>query len=184
MKKAFYMLATIVIMMTMITTLHSFNDDYEWETRFHWNNKVWRVEQVGDDSKDSGDLSTYVSSSTQQKSLAHAMYTYASFNSDYVNLQIEGTWSLRAKLTADWATDEDPYEGDGDIVGKQGGMGENGKQSDTNWFADYDPLDTIEFIDSRAEAEAEVTVLDGTKYKSVSYSHFIPINIEWEELKP
>lgn len=184
MKKAFSMLAMIVIMMTMVTTLRSNNDDYEWETRYHWNNKVWRVQQVGDDTKDSGDLSTSVYGSTQQNSYSHGMYASASFNADYVNPKVTGTWYLRAHLNVEWATDEEPFEEDGDIVGKTEGTSKSGKQGDVDWFANHDPLDTIEIIDSYAEAK--VTLVKGAKYRSVAYSHFTPININinWVEQKP
>ena len=182
MKKVFYILTVIVMLMTMIATSRSYNADDAEETRFHWRTKVWKVSQVGNDSKDSGDLSTSVYNSTQQNRYSHGMYASASFSADYVNPKVTGTWYLRGYLNAEWATDEQPYEEDGKIEGKTGGMSESGSQGDVDWFSKRDPLDTIKRTDSYAEAK--VTLVNGAKYRSVAYSYFTPISITWEEVEP
>ena len=186
MKKAFYMSTIIVIMITMITSLRSdpnlSNEDHEWETRFVKKNKVWRVEQVGSDSEDSGDLSTTCSNMTQQSSLIHSMNASARYSSDYVNPNVKGTWFLRAKLQAEWATDEEPFEDEGEIEGKKGGMRKDENQYDSDFFASRDPVDTISLTDSYARADVRVK---GKLYMSKAYSHFATNenNIEYIDLR-
>ena len=185
MKRAFSMLGIIFIMMTMITTLRSDNDTYnegdKWDKRYvNKKGEVWKVKQYGSDSEDNDKLTTSASSyAAQTKVYTHYLSVRASYQSKYKNPKVEGTWYLRAELLHDWATDEEPYEDEGRIFGRKDGMSESGSQSDKDWWTVKDPMATITDCDSYAEAK--VTLPDGTKHRSVSYSYFTPRfeDIEW-----
>ncbi len=159
------------------------NEEYALETRWHWNMKVWRVQQSVADYDHVRHMDTSVYGATQQKSMAHGMNTTAKFESRYEYSKVKGTWYLRARLSADWATDEEPYEKNGKINGKKGGMKKEGKQSDTDWFADYDPLHTITLVDSYARARIFLPVRK-VWYRTSSYSHFTTTDITYVSKKP
>lgn len=177
MKKVFCILAMLVFMTTVMLQLYSdndvYNEDEEVETRYY--NKMgetWKVKQRGRDSEDNGNLSTSVSTYTAQtKAWTHAMSAYAYYNSSYTDPKFEGQWYLRAQLNHSWATDEEPFEDSGKIYGKKYGMNKSGSQSDIDYFAWHDPLDTITDCDSFAEATIYHPSQD-KNYRSVAYSYF------------
>lgn len=136
MRKSFLTLAIVAILMTMITTLRSDNDTYNEDrsrkTYYYWNNKVWKVKQTCTDSEDN--LYTYAYAAAMQYPEGHNLYASVSFTSGYTDPKIKGTWYLRAELHHPWATDEEPFEDNGEIKGKQDGMYKHGKQADKDWF--------------------------------------------------
>ena len=140
------------------------------------------MKQRGKDSEDNSKLQTSVSTLAAQSTyITHALYASAFFESSYVNPKVTGTWYLRAQLNHDWATDEEPYEDEGDIEGKQGGMDDWGWQTDKDHWTSKDPMETIKKCDSYAEAKVTLPV-GNVKHRSVSYSYFTPrpADIVWE----
>lgn len=189
MKKVFCMLAILVFLTTTVLQLRSDNDVYNEngnpKTVYFWDNEVWQVDQYGSDSEsgDDGTLHTSASVSAAQLSVRHILSAYASFSSSYTDPAYEGTWYMRAKLNHDWATDEEPFENNGKIVGKEDGMSDSGSQIDTGWFGEHDPTHT--YRDCDAYAEAKITDPDdGTEYRSVAYAPSSTTDIEWVEQKP
>ena len=175
--------------MTIQSDTRSDNNDYnedeqieEWYYDYPPNGepiRIWKVKQHGSDSEDNGKLKTSVSIKAAQTSWTHALYAYAWFESRYHYSGIEGSWYLRAKLDHDWATDEDPFEDNGKIIGKAGGMDESGSQSDIDHFANYDPFATKSDCDAYARAKVHHPSKN-KDFRSVSYAHFTPSKIEWE----
>lgn len=177
-------LAILVIFMTIQSDTRSDNDIYNEDKRVeirYYNNDdgTWKIKQHGADSEDNGKLETYVGIMAADTKVSHSLWAYAGFYSKYVYPRIQGSWYLRAQLHHDWATDEEPYEDRGRIRGIQGGMGEYGQQSDIDYWADHDPFNTKEDCDTFAEATV-YHPSKGKNYRSVSYSHFTPIKIEWK----
>lgn len=132
------------------------------------------MKQWGEDSEDNSKLETLATTFAAQSTyITHALSAYASFESSYVNPKVIGTWYLRAQLHHDWATDEEPYEDEGEIKGKHGGMRDSGSQSDVDYWTSKDPMKTIRKCDSYAEAKVTLPV-GNVKHRSVSYSYFTP----------
>ncbi len=199
MLKHFLCILTILaFFMTIPSGTRSDNDVYneeKVETRYyHYDYAdelppygLWMVMQNCYDSEDDEKLNTSVSITAAQTDYTHSLYAYASYRQEYADPKIEGTWYLRAQLHHDWATDEEPFEDRGEIRGKEGIMGgqngtsESGSQSDIDYFANHDPMQTKEKCDAYAEAKVHNPFKDAD-YRSVSYAHFTPrpINVEWE----
>ncbi len=100
-----------------------------------------------------GALLTHVRVTAAQLDWAHELVAYASFSSGYEYSNVKGTWHLIAQLEHSWATDEEPYDKEGKIVGKKGGMSEHGSQKDRDWLTTYDPSITIWDCDAFAKAK-------------------------------
>lgn len=185
MRKQLVCLLTILLFfITIQSDICSDNDIYnehkQKETRFWDNYRTWKVKQEGEDSEDNSKLKTYVSNLTAQSTyITHALHAYASFKSSYHNPKVKGTWYLRAQLNHDWATDEEPYEDEGEIKGKLGGMRDKGSQSDIDYWTSKDPRKTIKKCDSYAEAKVTLPV-GNVEHRSVSYSYFTPRVISWK----
>lgn len=156
MKRVFCMITIFMFLMTIQSYVRSDNripnENGKTEFVYYYNYKVWKVTRSGSDAEDEGKLSTYTSAFAFQQSSSHSLHAYASFSSSYEDPKDRGTWYLRARLKHDFATDEEPYRDEGRIDGKSGGMNESGDQSDTDWFADYDPILTISGCDAYADA--------------------------------
>ena len=140
-------LAILALFMTIQSDTRSdndvYNEDEQLETRYYYNEiGTWKIKQRGKDSEDNGKLMTSVSTKAAQTAGTHALYAYAWFQSKYSYPRIQGQWYLRAQLHHDWATDEEPYEDRGRIRGVIGGMSESGSQSDIDYWAEHDPMDT------------------------------------------
>jgi len=180
----------LIVILTFLTTLNSgVRSDNRWYNEggsvkhyYHWNTIVWKVEQGCSDYEDNDNLSSHAGAGAAQLSFKHLLAASASYFSNYKIPQITGTWYLRAQLNHDWATDEEPFEKDGDIEGRPGGMSKYGSQSDTDWFNVYDPIWT--FPDCDAYAKAEVSFPGGGKAKAVAYSPAWPNGTLWLEEQP
>ncbi|MYF54885.1 hypothetical protein F4225_03750 [Candidatus Poribacteria bacterium] len=155
-----------------------YNEDEQKETRYWDNLGTWKVKQRGEDSEDNSQLETSVCTLAAQSTYIHALSAYAFFESHYNNPKVKGTWYLRAQLHHDWATDEEPYEDEGEIKGKVGGMHKSGWQNDVDYWANKDPMKTIKKCDAYAEAKVTLPV-GNVEHRSVSYSHFTPRTIAW-----
>ena len=183
------LLAIFTFFMTIQSDTRSDNYDYNEDQRLEkWfydyppNNepiRIWKIKQLGDDSEDNGRISTGVTIMAAQTSWTHSLWAYASFASEYQYSGVEGSWYLRAKLDHDWATDEEPYEDNGKIIGQAGGMNKSGDQSDIDYFANHNPFETKTDCDAYARAKVHHPSKN-IDYRSVSYAHFTPIMIEWE----
>lgn len=179
MKKHFIpMLVLFAFMITMqsenILADHAHNEDWEYETRWIWNGKVWHVHQAASDDDIPHHMDTDVSTSTTQQSWTHMMYARAYFKSRYAHPKVFGKWFARAKLKAEWADDQPPFEDEGKIEGKKGGMAPiRGSQGDTDWFATYDPLETIKLTDAFVKARVYLPFRK-VWYRASSKSYFTP----------
>ncbi len=179
MKKHFIpMLVLFAFMMTMqsenILADHAHNEDWEYETRWHKNGKVWGVNQSASDDDIPHLMDTRVRTSTTQDSWTHMMYAEAYFKSRYENPNVFGDYYIHAKLNADWATDQPPFQDEGEIEGKKGGMAAiEGSQGDTDWFAIKDPLETIKLTDAFVRAKINPPDKD-VWYRASSKSYFTP----------
>ena len=179
MKKHFIpMLVLFTFMMTLqsenILADHAHNEDWEYETRWHKNGKVWGVDQYAYDDDIPHQMDTSVRTSTTQDSWTHMMYAEAYFKSRYEDPDLIGDYYIHAKLNAEWATDQPPFEDKGEIVGQKGGMDTiQGSQADTDWFAVYDPLETIKLTDAFVRAKVAPSDKD-VWYRASSKSYFTP----------
>lgn len=189
MKKSFCMLAILVFLTTTVLQLRSdnvtYNENGNPKTVYYWDNEVWQVDQYGSDSEseDAGTLYTSASVSAAQLSVRHILSAYVSYSSTYTDPAYEGTWYMRAKLQHDWADDEEPYEDNGRLEGKQDSMSDNASQKDTDWFDDHDPTWTYRDCDAYVEALMEHPT-ESKQKRSVAYAPSSTTDIEWVEQKP
>ena len=178
MKKAFCLITILAFMTTLNSGIRSANKYYNegGSVRYYywWNGELWKVQQSCSDYENHDNLSSHAGAAAKQWNLKHELAAAASYFSSYTNPKIKGTWYLRASLAAlDWATDEEPFDKSGIIEGKKGGMKKDGSQSDTDWWATYDPI--FSYVDIDAYASAEVTIpSSGVKHKAVAYSPAYP----------
>ena len=98
MKKHFIpMLVLFAFMITMqsenILADHAHNEDFEYETRWIWNGKVWHVNQAASDDDIPHHMDTSVRTSTTQQSWTHMMYARAYFKSRYAHPRLEANGS-------------------------------------------------------------------------------------------
>ena len=155
MKRLFCIITILAFMTTLnlgIRAENRVNRDGNDITHSHWEGETWKVTQSGLDSD--GQLSTYTSSTAAKLTFSHFLYAYASFTSGY-EYKVSGTWQLLAKITADRNPDGQPYRDNGKIVGKKGGMHEEGDHEDSNWFSNADPR--VTFHSTYTAAITEVT---------------------------
>ena len=192
MKKHFTpMLVLLAFMMTLqsenIFAEYSYidNEDQESETRWHWNTTVWAVHQYAADDDKPQHLDTSVYNHATQASLRHTMYASAKFVSRYEHPKVKGSYHLKAEIEAEWATDEEPFEKKGKIKGQKRYMRKQGSQSDTDWFEERDPLDTIQLIDSFSICWVWLPFRK-VWYRASSKAYFTPSpdNIRYVELEP
>lgn len=161
------------------------NEDHEIETRWYWGTKVWSVIQYAKDDDKPHHLDTSVYNRTSQVSLRHTMYASAKFVSRYEHWKVKGDYHLKAEIKAEWANDEEPFEKKGKIFGSKEHMRRQGSQSDTDWFAERNPLDTIQLIDSSSICWVWLPFRK-VWYRASSKAYFTPSadNIRYVELEP
>ena len=190
MKKVFCFIAILAFLTTLNSGIRSDNDIYNEitskKTHYYWDGDTWKVIQRGADSEgdgSNGSVYTYTANAAAQFKLCHFLYAYSYYSSSYEDPKIKGTWHLRAKINPLIEPDGEPFEDDGDIVGKVDGMSNNGDHEDTDWFNTYHPVFTFPHCDSYSKAEVTIPS-SGEKHESQAYTPSFTDNVHLIEEKP